>query len=90
MQLLLAGHQHTVSCTTCSHDSVAHASAQLLSCCLHPPPAVPHFPRTLTAGLELELVIQDVVAEPCALLLEDSDTLKVGRLNPLGCCSLVA
>lgn len=38
--------------------------------------AVPHFPRTLTAGLELELVIQDVVAEPCALLLEDGATFK--------------
>jgi hypothetical protein len=28
--------------------------------------------------MELEVVIQDVVAEPCALLLEDSSIFKVG------------
>lgn len=46
-----------------------------LQLCLHA--VVPHFPRTLTAGMELEVVIQDVVAEPCALLLEDSSIFKV-------------
>lgn len=46
--------------------------------------AVPHFPRTLTAGLELELVIQDVVAEPCATLLQDSRVFKVCLGLPAG------
>lgn len=45
---------------------------------------MPRFPRTLTAGLELELVIQDVVAEPCATLLQDSWVFQVRLRLPAG------
>jgi hypothetical protein len=57
--------------------SVLLCSLIYCCCCCCSPVTVPRFPRTLTAGLQLELVIQDVVAEPCTLLLQDSSILQV-------------
>jgi hypothetical protein len=56
---------------------ILHPSDPALNIAMIPAVAVPRFPRTLTAGMELQLVIQDVVAEPCALLLQNSSILQV-------------
>lgn len=49
----------------------------------HNPVAVPRFPRALTAGMELALVIQNEVARPCAALVANATLVQVGCQHTL-------